>query len=410
MANAKKGTLYEYVARDPRGKVIEGKITAPNAEAVTTQLASRGLIPINVEESGGKGLNKEISIGRPKKPKKKDIAVWARQFSIMQDAGLPVVQSLVILEEQTEKETLQDITNDIRMGIEGGKSLSESMREHIDVFGDLIVSMVLAGEEGGLLDETFKQIAIDLEKDVKLRGEIKSAMTYPVVILGLAFILCGAMLIFIVPVFAKMFSDMGGKLPMPTQVLVWLSDFLKVGIVPMIIVGIIFASWWKKNNRKEFVRRFVDPKKLRAPVFGKLVKMIALSRFARNLGTLIGAGVPLLKAIEIVQDTIGNVVISDSLLDVKRSISQGDSMSGPLSQHEVFPPMVTQMVAVGEDAGNLELMFTKIADDYDSQVEQMTKSLASLIEPFMIMFLGIVIGGMVIALYMPIFSVYDLIQ
>lgn len=412
MATVKaKAKVFDYIARDPRnGKVIEEKVKAPDAESVRARLNSLGLIPINVSESGGKGLNKEIKIGGPKKIKRRDLGVWARQFSIMLDAGLPVVEILRTLELQTEKELLKEITEDIRNGIESGKSLSEAMNQHNDLFGDLIVSMVKAGEEGGLLDSTFAQIAKDIEKDVKLRAEIKSALTYPVVILVLAVVLCTAMLIFVVPVFEKMFSDMGGELPFATKILVGLSDALKIGIVPIIIGLVAFGMWWKKNSRSEKVRRFVDPRKIRVPVFGKMFRMLALTRFARNLGTLLKAGVPLLTAIEIVRDTIGNVVVSDALNDVKSSISQGNNITDPLRQHDIFPPMVTNMVAVGEDAGNLDFMLEKIADDYDAQLEVMTKSLSSLIEPFMIMFLGVVIGGMVVALYMPIFSIYDLVK
>lgn len=408
---AQKQPQFHYVAqRRTDRKVFEDDISAPSGEAVKELLVSKGYIPLEVRPAGGSGLNTELSFGGKKRFKKKDIAVWARQFAIMVNAGLPVVKALMILEEQSEKETLKDATREIRLSIEAGKSLGEAMEAYVDDFGDLIINMVKAGEAGGFLDGTLSRIALDTEKDVKLRAKIKSAMTYPVVVLCMAIGLTTAMLIFVVPVFTKMFNEMGGKLPLPTQILVWLSDAIKVGIIPTIIGIVIFMMWWKKNKRKEWVRNLLDPLKLKAPIFGGLVSKIALARFSRNLGTLLHAGVPLVKSLDVVNGTIGNIMLERALNDVKFSVEQGESMSAPLAEHEVFPAMVVQMIAVGEDAGNIEVMLEKIAEDYDAQVETMTEQLASLIEPFMIAFLGVVVGGMVIALYMPIFQIFTLVN
>lgn len=403
---------YAWIARtrDTR-RVVEGRLTAPSEDLVRQTLISRNMIPLNVTSAGGSGLNKELSFGFSKrKPKRKDLAVWARQFSIMLDASITVIEALRILAEQTERETLRDITSDIKTSVESGKTLSEGMQEHVDVFGELIVNMVDAGEKGGFLDGTLAQIAVDLEKEVQLRAKVRTAMTYPVVVLAMAFILCSAMLLFIVPIFSKMFADMGGQLPLPTRILVGMSDFLKVAIVPMVIAGIAFGVWWKKNHAEPWIRNIMDPFKLKVPVFGDLFSMISIGRFTRNLGTLIRSGVPILTALDVVHGTVGNVVISRAIADVRDSVSQGESIAGPLKEHDVFPPMVTQMIATGEDAGNIEFMLQKIADDYDQQVGTKTEQLSSLIEPFMIIFLGVIVGAMIISLYMPIFSMFDLVK
>lgn len=413
MAVNQKAPQFDYVAQNQQTRsVVEGRITAPDAASVEAALLQRGLIPVNVEKVGGSGLNSEISLARfgiGGRIKTKDIAVWARQFSIMVDSGLPVVKALSILAAQTEKKSLADVTADIRSDIEGGNSLGEAMHKHVDVFGDLIVSMVQAGELGGFLDTTLLQIAKDLEGDVKLRAKVKSAMTYPVVVMVMAVVMSAGMLIFIVPVFADMFKEMGGELPLPTRLMMQLSEFLKVGIIPLLILGGFLTVWWRKNKRNLKIREFLDPKKLKMPVFGKLITKIAISRFARNFGTLLGSGVPILKALDIVSGTVGNQVIVHALDDVRREVSQGNSMSEPLAKHSVFPPMVVQMISVGEVSGNVEYMLSKVAEDYDQQVETMTEQLASLIEPIMIVVMGSMVGAMVVALYMPLFSIYDLV-
>lgn len=411
MAN-KASIEWKYTARErSTGIVKEDKILAPSREIVEDALIQRGYVPFAIEESKGTGFNREISFGGGKGGRVKliDLAVWARQFSIMINAGLPIIKALNVLAEQTDKPKLRDITRDVKDSVEGGVSLADALDEHPE-FPKLIVNMIEAGEAGGFLDETLMRVSKDLDGEVRLKAKIKSAMTYPIVVLFMAISLTAAMLIFIVPVFTGMFEEMGGDLPLPTKILVWMSDFLKVGGLPTIVAIVLFALWWRKNNTKPWIRDFMDPAKLKMPVFGKLNSKIALARFARNLSTLIKSGVPLIKSLQIVGGTIGNVVLARALEDVRHSVSVGEGISDPLSEHEVFPPMVVQMIAVGEGAGNIDHMLEKIADDYEQQVETTTEQLTSLIEPLMIAFLGAVVGGMVIALYLPVFSIYELIQ
>lgn len=412
MADIVKDTKFKYVANNPQdGTVVEGLIQATSEEVVKNYLRKQGLLPLDVTKQENTGLNTEINLPFAGRIKKKHISIWARQFSTMIDAGLAVVRVLEILVTQTENTKLSDITDDIKTRVENGNSLAEAMRHHVDVFGDLIVNMIAAAEAGGFLDTTFRQIAIDLEKDVRLRAKIRSAMTYPIMVLGLAAILVSVMLIFIVPIFEDMFTQLGGELPLPTKMLVFASEILSKGAIPIALAigGLIFA--WTKVNKTLRYKQIVDPLKLRLPVFGKLIQKIALARFSRNFGTLLASEVPILAALDIVADTIGNYVISKALGEVKISIGKGGDMSDTLELYpEVFPSMVTQMIAVGEDAGRIDPMLMKIAEDYDEQVETATEQLSSLIEPLMIVLLGIVIGSAVIALYLPILSAPALVS
>jgi len=273
-----------------------------------------------------------------------------------------------------------------------------------------MVNMVRAGETGGFLDSSLESIATNFEKEVKLRGTIKSALTYPVIVLVMSLVAVIAMLLFIVPVFENMFKGLGGQLPLPTMILVELSHAM-VWIAPVLLVGGVAGGiWWSRNKNTEKVRMRVDPVKLKMPVFGQLLKKIAVARFSRNFANMIGAGVPILQALKIVGETSGNWVIENALVKVAESVRQGESIAGPLAQQPVFPAMVTQMIAVGEDSGSLETMLNKIADFYDQEVASATEQLTAMIEPLMIAFLGVVIGGMVIALYMPIFQISSLVK
>jgi type IV pilus assembly protein PilC len=284
------------------------------------------------------------------------------------------------------------------------------MGKHPRVFPPLMINMTKAGEVGGFLDSVMLQIAENYEAEVKLRGKIKSAMTYPVVVFCIAILAVIGMLLFIVPVFAAMFSTLGGELPAPTRVLVLMSNILKT-FFPLLLVGLIAAVvTWNRVRHKEQVRRFVDPLKLKTPVFGALFQKIAVSRFTRNLGTMLASGVPILQSLDIVAETSGNTVVGDAVRDIEESVRNGESISGPLANHSVFPPMVVQMIAVGEDTGALDAMLHKISEFYDQEVEATTEALTALIEPLMIAFLGAIIGSMIIALYMPIFKIFDLIK
>jgi type IV pilus assembly protein PilC len=400
---------YEYKVRDQSGAMKSGTIQADSPSMVATKLKTMGYAPISITQTNT-GMGREISLGRKPKVKLKDLAVFSRQFATMINSGLSLLRALNILTEQTENKEFARILGEVRNDIETGNSLSGAMSKHPQAFPPLMVNMCKAGEVGGFLDTVLMQIAENYEAEVRLRGKVKAAMTYPVVVFVLAMLMCLVMLIFIVPVFAKMFDSLGSTLPLPTRVLVTLSGLLKT-LLPVMVVAAIGGSFvWGKIKRTDQVRNIVDPLKLKAPVFGDLFQKIALTRFARNLGTMMKSGVPILQSLDIVADTTGNVVLARAIRDVQESVRTGESLTRPLSNHPVFPPMVVQMMAVGEDTGALDTMLMKIADFYDQEVEATTESLTALIEPLMIAFLGGVVGSMIVALYMPIFKVFDLIE
>jgi type IV pilus assembly protein PilC len=328
----------------------------------------------------------------------------------MINAGLSLLRALNILTEQTENKELARVLGEVRNDIETGNALSASMAKHPDAFPPLMVNMSRAGEVGGFLDQVMLQIANNYEAETKLRGKVKSAMTYPVVVLCIAVLAVIGMLLFIVPTFTGLFKQLGGTLPLPTKILVMLSSGLKVGIVPLIVLIFVGMAVWRKVKHKPQVRNVLDPLKLKLPVFGPLFQKIALTRFARNLGTMMQSGVPILQSLDIVAETTGNVVLERATRDVQESVRTGEALTKPLSEHPVFPPMVVQMMAVGEDTGALDDMLHKIAEFYDQEVEATTESLTALIEPLMIAFLGGIVGSMIVALYMPIFKIFDLIK
>jgi type IV pilus assembly protein PilC len=390
--------------------MVTGKIDADSQAAVAQKLTGMGYAPVSISQVNS-GMSRELKIpGLGGKVGLKDLAIFSRQFATMINSGLSLLRSLTILEEQTESKELRKVLTDVRQQIETGQSLSAAMGKHPRVFPPLMINMTKAGEVGGFLDSVMLQIAENYEAEVKLRGKIKSAMTYPVVVFCIAILAVIGMLLFIVPVFAAMFSTLGGELPAPTRVLVLMSNILKT-FFPLLVVGLIAAVvTWNRVRHKEQVRRFVDPLKLKTPVFGALFQKIAVSRFTRNLGTMLASGVPILQSLDIVAETSGNTVVGDAVRDIEESVRNGESISGPLANHSVFPPMVVQMIAVGEDTGALDAMLHKISEFYDQEVEATTEALTALIEPLMIAFLGAIIGSMIIALYMPIFKIFDLIK
>ncbi|HWL36482.1 MAG TPA: type II secretion system F family protein [Frankiaceae bacterium] len=404
-------TTYAYKVRDRAGKVQQGTIEADNASAVAAKLKGMGYAPLSIDEHKA-GLKTEIKIPGmgAKKVKLKDLAVMSRQFATMINSGLSLLRALSILSEQTENPELARVLTEVRNDVETGNALSAALAKHPRVFPPLMVNMTKAGEVGGFLDSVLLQVAENYESEVRLRGKVKAAMTYPVVVFILAILMCIVMLIFIVPTFAGMFDTLGGELPAPTKVLIFMSEKLRL-LLPVFIVAFIgFCITWKKVKHTDRVRNFVDPMKLKMPVFGGLFQKIALSRFARNLGTMMKSGVPILQSLDIVADTTGNVVLGRAVRDVQESVRTGESLAKPLEGHKVFPPMVVQMMAVGEDTGALDTMLMKISQFYDQEVEATTESLTALIEPLMIAFLGAVVGSMIVALYMPIFRIFDLIK
>ena len=401
---------FDYQVRDRGGKVVRGRIDAESPSAVASKLKSMGYAPISITQANA-GLNKEIKIpGVGNKVKLKDLAVSARQFATMINSGLSLLRALAILSDQTENKALAEVYGSVRLSVEQGSSLSQALAQHPKVFPPIMVNMTRAGETGGFLDQVLLQLADNFEAEVKLRSTIKSAMTYPVVVFAFAILSVTGMLLFIVPIFATMFDNLGGVLPLPTRILVVISGALKMLMPVIIVLLIIGLILWKKYKHTPRVRNVVDPMKLKTPVFGPLFQKIALSRFSRNLGTMIHAGVPILQSLDIVADTTGNVVLARAIRDVEVSVRQGESLAGPLVNHPVFPPMVVQMMAVGEDTGSLDAMLHKISDFYDQEVEATTEALTSLIEPIMIAVVGAIVGAMIVALYMPIFKVFDLIK
>ena len=403
-------TSYAYRVRTKEGRIVEGKMEADGEGAVASRLRSQGFVPVQITKEAKVSAKTELHIF-PQKVKLKDLAVFSRQFSTMINSGLSLLRTLNILSEQTENPLLAKTIAELRDDVERGASLSGSMTKHPKVFSPLFVAMVRAGETGGQLDTVLARVADNFEADYKLRQKVKSAMTYPVVVAGIAVLLVTIMLLFVVPTFAGMFTGLGGTLPLPTQILLTLSQQAKWLVPFAIVMSVVGFMVYKRSRAASANARLrTDQVKLKIPIFGDLFQKVAISRFTRTLALLLRAGVPVLQALDIVAESTGNEVLARAALDLKESVRSGETMAGPLVKHEVFPPMVVQMIAVGEDTGALDAMLDKISDFYDQEVESTTEQLTSLIEPIMIAVLGGIVGAMVIALYMPMFKIFDLIK
>lgn len=401
---------FKYTVRDKAGKSVDGTIDGASKDAVSAKLRSMGYVIVSLNESGSvlAQLN-SIQFGTGVKPE--DITIFARQFSTMIGAGLSLTKCLSILGAQTESAALRVVINQIGRDVESGQSLSDAMAKHPKIFPPIFINMVRSGETGGVLDEVLNRVAEHFEREAMIKGRIKSAMTYPIAMGSLVLIILIAMLIFVVPTFQTMFASMGGQLPLPTQILVDLSSGARgwQGLVTLIavIAGTILFRWWKGTPNGGYVW---DSIKLRMPVFGKLIRKMALSRFTRTFGTLVSAGVPILAALDIVGTTAGNEVIARAVRKVRSAIKEGETIAKPLSENPVFPAMVVQMISVGEETGALDSMLQKVAEFYDEEVTAGVDGLTSLIEPIMMATLGVVVGGVVIALYMPMFQVITLVK
>ena len=404
--------VYRYTGRDSTGRNVKGQLDGQNPAQVAARLNAQGIAPASIVETvATTGLGRSVTLsGWSRGVSLKDLAIMSRQFATMIGAGLSLLRALTILTEQTQSKPLAVVLASVRDDVEAGQAISVALAKHPLAFPPIMVNMVRAGETGGFLDAALNSIAENFEKEVKLRGTIKSAMTYPVIVLSMSVAAVMIMLIFIVPIFQDMFTGLGGALPLPTQILVSMSQSM-IYIVPIgLVLGVGFALWWRGNKHTDRVRRVLDPLRLKVPVFGPLQKQISVARFSRNFANMLGAGVPILQALKIVGETSGNWAIENALAEVAEGVRRGQSVSEPLQEHPIFPAMVTQMIAVGEDAGTLELMLDKIADFYDQEVQSATEQLTAMIEPLLIAFLGVVIGGMVIALYLPIFSIASMIK
>ena len=394
--------IYNWVAETKRGKVIKGELEAADEKAAGLQLKRRNL-NIKKIKPKPKDIFENVSFMQPKVTKK-DIVIFTRQFSTMIDAGLPLVQGLTILAEQTENKTFKGILKEVVKDVEGGASLAEALEKHPKEFDSLFVNLIAAGEVGGILDTILQRLAAYIEKLEKLKSQIKGAMTYPIIVVAIAIIVIAVIMIFVIPVFQDMFSSFGKALPVPTQIVVSMSNFTKGNILYMIGGLILFVFLFKKFRGTTGGRKATDTLALKLPIFGPLLKKVAVARFSRTLGTMIKSGVPIIKALEIVAKTSGNVVLEEVVLDVRSSISEGQPIADPLSENDIFPNMVVQMIAVGEATGALDSMLEKIADFYDDEVDVAVEAMTAMLEPLLMVFLGGSIGGLVIAMYLPIFG------
>jgi type IV pilus assembly protein PilC len=403
--------LFEYRARDKSGRVHAGEIEGSSGASVARALREKGYVPLKIEEQQVSALDREISIpGFSKRVKLKEVAVFSRQLATMVNSGLTLVRALTVLEAQTESAALGEIVGQVRREVEQGTTLSEAMSRHPKAFNRLYVAMVRAGEAGGALDETLIRLAETLESAVRLRSKVRSAMAYPVVVLALVILIVAAMLLFIVPIFQRLYEDLGGSLPLPTQLLINISSVLTSLwwlILLAVVGGVIGFRRWIATDAG---RHSWDAFKLRVPIMGGLVRKVAISRFSRTFSVLSRTGVPVLQALDIVATTTGNSLVADAITDAQRSVKRGESLSTPLAKHEVFPPMVTHMMSVGEETGAMDAMLEKVADFYDSEVDATVNALASLIEPILIIVMGVAVGGILISLYLPMFNIANLIQ
>ncbi len=403
-------TTFAYKVRDRSGTEHEGVLEADTEQLVRARLKEMGMTPVSIDRQTT-GLKTEIKIpGLSDRIKVKDIAVFSRQFAVMINSGLSLLRALSILADQTDSEALARIIRDIARAVENGSSLSEAMAEHPKAFSNLYVSMVRAGEVGGVLDSVLLQLAGTIEKQVELRNRIKSALTYPVAVLGLVLVILTAMLLFVVPMFETLYGDLGGTLPAPTRLLLGLSGLVSSYFPFMVLAALVGAVAIKRWGRTERGRWVLDSLKLKIPVFGKLIHKTSLAQFTRTLEALLRAGVPILESLAITRQTVGNAVVASAIDDVQDSVRQGEPLARELTDSKTFPPMVAQMMAVGEETGALDEMLGKIGEFYEQEVEAMVDAMTSLLEPLLIVVLGGAVGGMVVALYMPMFNIVNLIE
>ena len=402
-------TVFEYKARTRGGEMLEDKMEGEDTGSVASSLRQQGLLVIDIKEQG---VGQRDILEPFKRVSLDDVVVFTRQFATVINAGLPIVRALYILGEQTSNKKLRDALAKVREDVEAGLALSEALDKHPKIFNRLYVEMVRAGEIGGVLDDVLLRIADQLEADQELRRKVKSAMTYPTVVLIMAIMAAAIMLIFIVPIFAQMFEDLGGTLPLPTRIALGLSDLLTgfggLLVAALLVGGVVFFLRWKETEQGRKVWGRVV---LRIPAkIGEVVQKVALARFARTLGSLSAAGVPILQALEITAGSSGNYVIEQALLKSRDSVRQGIPIFKPLEEEAVFPPMVTRMIAIGDETGDLDGMLEKIGDFYESEVDATVKALTSIIEPLMIVVVGGIVGGIIVAMYLPMFKIFELIE
>lgn len=394
---------FSYVAKDNQGLRITGFVDAMDEHDAIVMLHKKNLIVISVKEE-------RLKIVRESGVRLDDLVVFSRQLATMVESGITLVQSLHILSEQAENKVLSSATLRIKEDIESGSSLHEALQRHPKIFSNLYINMVKAGEASGLLDEILDRLATYLEKSAALQRKVQSSLVYPAVVISMAILITTVLLIKVVPTFKGIFASLGGTLPLPTQILIFVSDSLRK-FFPFLVGAIfILVFLFRKYIATPRGRYQFDFRSLRIPVFGPLLRKVVVAKFSRTLATLVKSGVPILNALEIVAKTSGNMVVEEAVMNARTSIKEGEPISDPLAKSGVFPPMVVRMISVGEQTGQLEKMLNKISDFYDEQVDAAVSGLTSMIEPLVIGFLGIVIGGIVIALFMPIFKITELIR
>jgi type IV pilus assembly protein PilC len=399
---------YDYKVRDRTGNLVSGQLVGDSESLVLQKLREMGMTPVEVKKHSD-GLKMEINL-RPGHVKLKQIAIFCRQFATMVNSGLPILRALSILGDQTESKELAKVLVQTRMDVEQGASLSNAMVKHPKAFNNLFISMIRAGETGGVLDQVLIELADQMEKEVELRRKIKSAMTYPVVVVCLVVLIMVAMLLFVVPQFETIYANLGGTLPLPTRILLAVSDAFREYWYMVLFGAVGLAIGLRRYKRTSSGRARIDGLKIRVPVFGPLFHKVAIARFSSTFGMLLHAGVPILGALDIVKDTVDNQVISRAVDDVKGSVREGESIAKPLSKHAVFPPMVVQMMAVGEETGAVDTMLDKVSEFYNSEVSASVDALTSLIEPLLIAVIGGAVGAAVVALYMPMFNIINIIE
>ncbi len=394
--------VFVWKGKDKNKKTKKGEIEAPTEDSVRAELIRIRITDFKIKLKP-KDIFANVAFMQPKVVQA-DIILFCRQFSTMIDAGLPIIQCLEILHSQQENLTFKKMLKEIKANVEGGQTFAETLSRYPKQFDDLFVNMIAAGEAGGILDTILRRLSLFLEKAAKLKAQIKGAMTYPLVTMIIAAIVVAVIMVFVIPVFEEMFSGMGGALPIPTQICVNMSRFIKGNIIYIIggIVAFIFIA--KKFYATEKGRVICDDVVLKLPVFGALIRKAAVSKFTRTTGTMLSSGVSILDSLEIVAKTAGNKTIERAVYETRAAIAEGRTMSDPLAESGVFPSMVCQMIAVGESTGALDSMLGKIADFYDEEVDQAVENMTALIEPFMLVFLGVVIGGLVVSMYLPIFK------
>jgi len=394
--------IYKWEGKTAKGVVKKGEMEAPSEAAIRIHLRQQNIIPTKISSKG-----KEINISLPflkQKVKQRAVAIFTRQLATMIDAGLPLVQSLEVLSSQQENKVFKNIIREIREDVEGGSTFAGALKKHPVTFNELYTNLVVAGEEGGILDTILTRLAGYIEKAEALKKKVKSALIYPTTIVTVAVIVVIILMVFVIPVFETMFQSAGQSLPLPTVIVLTISKMIKRYIFFFVPALILLFFLFKRYYKTEGGRAIVDRLLLRLPIFGPLFRKIAVARFSRTLGTLVSSGVPILDGLSIVSRTAGNRAIETAIMNARASIREGETIAEPLSRSGYFPPMVIQMIAVGESTGALDSMLSKIAEFYEDEVDVAVSNLTSLLEPLLMMFLGVVIGGVVIAMYLPIFN------